>query len=390
MKKAHFSRRSFLSLMGASAGAMPLLTGPSWAQSQVWSGKTLILIELAGGNDGLNTVVPFSDDFYQAARPSLGLSRDDLITLDGETGLNSALPELAQSWGRGELKIVEGVGYPSPNRSHFTSIEIWNSANPQILEGQGAGAGWVSHALGHKVASADVEGLVLGGDVGPMKGEGRFTRLGDADDFVEQAAVLKGGQGMGRGGTSPLDFIETVFDQTSDTAKRLEGRLQRASRFTWEFPETQLGEQLANAARLLAAGVTVPAIKVVLDGFDTHEGQDYMHGALMAELDGALAQLRKVALDIGVWDQVAVMTYSEFGRTLQENGTAGTDHGTAAPLFVMGGNIRGGLAGRRPSLAPQDLLDGEPQYTTDFRSIYAGLAQHVWDVDLGGDRLSFA
>lgn len=389
MIKSHVSRRSFLSLLGTSAAAMPLLSVPTWAQTGPWSGKTLILLELSGGNDGLNTLVPFTDDFYRAARPTLALGSNQLIGLNDTMGLNTSLPGLADMFGRGEVKIVEGVGYPQPNRSHFTSIEIWNAADPSIQEGQGAGRGWVSHALGHQVAAADVEGLVLGGEIGPMQGQGRFTRIRDIEDFVEQAKFLQGGQSAGEA-TSPLDFIETVFDQASDTAATLETRIQRAGRFNWTFPETELGDQLANAARLLAAGITVPALKVDLAGFDTHEAQEGFHEMLLTELDEALVAFRRAMVDVGLWNQVAVMTYSEFGRTLRENGSAGTDHGTAAPLFVMGGGINGGWAGKRPSLAAKDLMDKEPVFTTDFRHVYAGLAQDIWNVDLGGTRLSFA
>jgi uncharacterized protein (DUF1501 family) len=147
----------------------------------------------------------------------------------------------------------------------------------------------------------------------------------------------------------------------------------------WNFPNTQLGDQLRTAARLLDAGIDVPVLKVVQDGYDTHDAQPWEHGRLLAELSDAVTAFAAAMRDIGLWDQVTLLTYSEFGRTARENASAGTDHGTAAPVFAIGGNVQGGLSGGRPSL--DQLVDGDLAHTTDYRSLYAAILQDLWGMD---------
>lgn len=381
------SRRRLLSALGTGAAALPLLSMPGFVQAAgqaLPKGNILILVELAGGNDGLNTVVPFTDPRYRDLRPEIGIGRSDLIGLDADTGLHPSMRPLANFWEAGEMQIVEGVGYPNPNRSHFRSIEIWNA-------GQGADAqtqqGWVSRVFEHDTGQArmvDAAGLTLGGDMGPLNGDGRFSAMRDEDTFFETLDNLPGMQHAVRPAkaVSPLDHVLSTYDSAQITGEAIRRKLEASRGRQWDFPETDLGAQLRTAARLLDAGAEVPVLKVVQDGYDTHEGQPDAHAYLLMELSEAIDAFANAMRDVGVWDQVTVVTYSEFGRTARENASGGTDHGTAAPVFVVGGAVAGGLGGARPSL--DQLADQEMIHTTDYRQIYGALLHDLWGIQYAG------
>ena len=376
------SRRRFLEALGTSAAALPLITLPGFVRAATPdrpTGHILLLIELAGGNDGLNTVVPLTDPAYRHLRPEIGLTAADALTLDTDTGLHGAMRGIADLWERGEVQIVEGVGYPDPNRSHFRSIEIWNTGlGPTSVVRDG----WVATAFadGRAPRSDDADGLVLGGDMGPLTGNGRFSAMRDEDRFLEtldnlpprQHAVRPRPQG------SPLDHVLATYDRAHLTGDTIRRKLLASQAYQWNFPQTHLGEQLRTAARLLDAGIDVPVLKVVQDGYDTHDAQPDEHAALLADLSTAIHAFAGAMRDIGLWEQITVLTYSEFGRTAHENASAGTDHGTAAPVFAIGGKIHGGFGGARPSL--DALVDRDLVYTTDYRSLYAATLHDLWGI----------
>lgn len=377
------SRRRFLSALGASAASLPLISLPGFVQAatdQPLPGNILVLVELAGGNDGLNTVVPVTDPAYRHLRPDIGLTRADTMRLDAETGLHSAMRSLAPLWAAGQMQIVEGVGYPNPNRSHFRSIEIWNA-------GLGADTidrtGWIaaSFAGGRAPAGTDADGLTLGGDIGPLNGRGRFSAMRDEEVFRETLQHLPGQTHAVRpaASRSPLDHILATYDSAQATGDRIRRKLDQSRARQWDFPDTEIGQQLRTAARLLEAGVQVPVLKVVQDGYDTHDAQPYEHAQLLEDLSVAIAAFSKAMQQVGLWDQITVLTYSEFGRTARENASGGTDHGTAAPVFAMGGAVAGGLSGARPSL--DALEDGDLVYRTDYRSLYGAVLRDLWQID---------
>lgn len=384
MKRLSPSRRQLLSVLGGTAATLPLLSLPGFVKA---AGKTppqgniLVLIELAGGNDGLNTVVPITDPRYSGLRPEIGLAARDVLSLDADTGLHPSLRSIADLWDRGELQIIEGVGYPNPNRSHFRSIEIWNA-------GQGAEAktqqGWVSSAFALGMGDADASdaaGLVLGGEMGPLNGDGRFSAMRDTETFLETLSYLQARPHAVRPdrASSPFDHVLATYDSAQVTGDAIKAKLEATREKRWEFPYSEIGEQLRTAARLLDAGVQVPVLKVVQDGYDTHEAQPERHGYLLEELAGAIDAFATVLRDMGLWDQVTIVTYSEFGRTARENASGGTDHGTAAPVFVAGGAVAGGLAGERPSL--DRLEDREMIFTTDYRRIYGAILHDLWGIN---------
>ena len=397
MTTLSMNRRNWLRLMGASALSLPLTTAPAWAVGAgLGKDHTLILIELEGGNDGLNTLIPYRDDNYRRVRPTLALPGRDVLQIGGDMGLHPSLSSLAQGWERGEVRLVEGVGYPNPNRSHFRSIEIWNAGlGADTKETQG----WVSRLMDQNSLGLDADGIALGGEMGPLRGPGRFTGLEEIEEFFDQAEALRTAGVLGgyddtmgdsdsmmhsvrpSGGNAALDHVLSVHSNAVGTADLLERKLRQASNRDFNMPDSTLGLQLAAALQLLDAGVTTPVLKVSHGGFDNHAYQAEAHAFLLQELDDAMRGFERAARDIGIWNNVTLMTYSEFGRRFHENGSEGTDHGTAAPVILAGGKVAGGFGGARPSLEAKDLIEDDMVHTTDFRSVYSGVARDLWGLD---------
>jgi uncharacterized protein (DUF1501 family) len=374
-------RRDFLltgSATAATAFASFTLLGPeAFAQAKTsgWrADRTLVVIELAGGNDGLNTVVPYADAGYQRLRPGIAIKRESVVQLDEKVGLHPSLAPLADAFKVGELAIVQGVGYENPNRSHFRSIDIWDTAsgsNRLLTEG------WVSRVIGGSRRAAErlADAVVLGGGTGPVTGSGlRAVSMPDPQRFLRQAEGMQTAEG--RPANPALAHVIKVQSEIQDTAKELRQVLARAPDVRGEFPNGPLAQQLRIAARLINAKAVVPVVKLALGGFDTHANQPGQHANLLRQLGDGLAAFRKALAEAGRWNDVLVMTYSEFGRRAAQNGSNGTDHGTAAPHFVLGGKVKGGLFGAAPDLS--DLVNGDLKHAIDYRSLYATAAQTWW------------
>ncbi len=340
-------------------------------------GRILLLIELKGGNDGLNTVIPYADPKYRELRPGIGVARDHTIQLDEKVGLHNKLEPLMDSWKAGDLAIVQGVGYPYPNRSHFRSIEIWDTAS---ASNQTLSEGWIAQAFKGAAPpkGAGVDSIVIDTNALPSTGpELRTIVMQDAENFLRQANALKDAGGMNDGGNPALRHLLAVRQEVNAAAKGLADKLRNAAAPAEAYPqEVLLGRQLDLATRVITAQVPVVAVKAALGGFDTHANQVQPHERLLGFLATNLAILRKNLIAANRWNDVLVMTYSEFGRRVRQNASGGTDHGTAAPLFVMGGGVKGGLHGAYPSLS--DLTDGDLKHTVDFRSVFATVAQGCW------------
>jgi uncharacterized protein (DUF1501 family) len=369
-------RRDFL-LTGSAFASFTLLAPGGLAQARAagWrADRTLVLIELAGGNDGLNTVVPYADPGYQRLRPGLAIKRETVVQLDEKLGLHPSLAPLAETWKAGELAIVQGVGYENPNRSHFRSIDIWDTAsgsNRFLTEG------WVSRVIGASRRASErlADAVVLGGGTGPVTGSAlRAVSMPDPQRFLRQAQDMPAAEA--RPANPALAHVIKVQREIQDTAKELREVLARAPEVRGEFPNGPLAQQLRVAARLINAKAVVPVVKLALGGFDTHANQPAVHANLLRQLGEGLAAFRKTLADAGRWNDVLVMTYSEFGRRAAQNGSNGTDHGTAAPHFVLGAKVKGGLHGPAPNLA--DLANGDLKHAIDYRSLYATAAQTWW------------
>jgi uncharacterized protein (DUF1501 family) len=374
------SRRRFLSALGSTA--LPLVSLPGFvtaARAAPNTGNILVLVELSGGNDGLNTVIPVTDPAYRGLRPTLGIDRREGLRLDTDTALHPGLREMADLWEDGALRIIEGVGYPNPNRSHFRSIEIWNAGMGSESDSQ---TGWIPSAFAGGAAPRDAHasGLVLGGEMGPLNGAGRFSGLRDEEVFLDTIENLPGMPHAVRPkATSPLDHVLSTYESAQITGEGIRQRLERSPARRFFFPETEIGAQLRTAARLLEAGVDVSVLKVIQDGYDTHEAQYFQHEALMQDLSEAIGAFERALKTIGLWEQVTIMTYSEFGRTARENGSEGTDHGTAAPVLITGGRVAGGFGGRRVRL--DRLVEDDLVHTTDYRAVYQSILQELWAIE---------
>jgi len=360
-------RRDFL------AASVAALLAPRLALAGDDYRRLLILVELKGGNDGLNTVVPYADARYRALRPRLALARDELLQLDERAALHPALRPLMPLWQAGELAIVQGLGYPSPNLSHFRSIEIWDTAS---RSDQYLADGWLARAFAAdpvpRTFAAD--GVSVGGsDLGPLGGSGsRAIALNDPDAFLRQARLVNPG---GAKRNAALAHILKVEDDIVQAA----GHLNASVAFRTEFPRGPFGNAVRSAAQLAANPAGVAAIRLSLGGFDTHQNQAGVHARLLGELAEGLAALRSALVEIGRWDSTLLFTYAEFGRRPQENASGGTDHGTAATQFVAGGRVRGGLYGAAPDLGALD--GGNLPFGVDFRSLYATVLGRWWGVD---------
>jgi uncharacterized protein (DUF1501 family) len=375
-------------LTTALCGALFAAALASAAADTPWWTKTLVLIQVQGGDDGLNVVVPYADPAYAAARPTIAVPRDQVLPLGGGLGLAPSLRALFPAWQAGDLAVVLGLGYPDPNFSHFRSIDIWNTASPsdRVLA-----TGWVARAFApaRPPRSLAADAVVIGSDdLGPLRGLGmRTVVINDPRQFVREAAAgmsagpAAGGAAPDAGATAAERRLVEVQQDTVHAARAIRDAIAKTPGFATEFPETPLGRQMETAATLLAGGLQVPVIKLTLGGFDTHTDEKARQPKLLEELAGAVAAFRDAMREKGLWNDVLVVTYSEFGRRVQENASGGTDHGTAAPQFVLGGAVKGGLVGREPSLS--DLDGGDLRFTTDFRSLYATIAREWWGLGTG-------
>ena len=337
----------------------------------------LVLIQLAGGNDGLNTVVPFADPNYRRLRPSLGLPKDQLLPVNDTLALNAACAPLHRLLREGHLGIVQNVGYPNPNRSHFRSTEIWEtaSASDQFLA-----TGWLGRYFDNACAGAPADAPV-GTSIGAewpqsfaaaqehptfsLPAKGRTGRPGERETALLDALLRTGAPGPDDGNAG---YLRHTMMDTLVIERRFQSILA-GYRPDAVYPDTAFADSLRNVAALIAAGLPTRVYYVSLPGFDTHANQLRQQTPLLARLSEGLAAFQQDLTGKRLDDQVLTMTFSEFGRRPSENESGGTDHGTAAPLFVMGSRIHAGVHGAAPdlSLEPnQDLT-----FTTDFRAVYA-------------------
>jgi uncharacterized protein (DUF1501 family) len=335
----------------------------------------LVLVELHGGNDGLNTIIPFSEPTYYDLRPSLAIPRNQALHLTPKLGFHPAFKSLMPLWENRELAIVSGVGYPHPNRSHFRSIEIWEtgSHSQEFLQD-----GWLNRVFAQysppQAYTADAIQLSKG-DTGPMSGGStRTIALQDPQQFFKESKRV---HPISIATTNPaLQHLLKIQREISRAGEDLQHHLQQAPAMNHPFPQSKIGRQLETAAKLIMANVPVAVIKVTQGSFDTHARQANSHQRLLKELAEALSAFRTAMHKQRLWNNILIMTYSEFGRRVKENASKGTDHGTAAPHFLIGGKVKGGFYGSHPSLT--NLHNGDLQHTVDYRSLYTTVLQHWW------------
>lgn len=368
-------RRDFLKLTAGTTGLALLAPGSLLAGTARWN-RTLVLVQLAGGNDGLNTVVPFADPSYGKLRPRLALGADRVLRLSDTLGLHPALEGLMPAWKAGDLGVALGVGYENPNRSHFRSTDVWTtgSSGEEVLE-----EGWLARVFADEAPppSAAADGLLLGKiDPGPLAGpRSRAVALARPERFLRQARRVAA-EAPSSTGNPALDHLLRVREDVGAAASNIEERMGKTGDPSSEFPKTALGRQFALATRLLESRVGAPVITVTHGGFDTHARQAGTHERLLRELGDSLGAFRDALEKRGLWNDTLVATWSEFGRRAAENGSGGSDHGTAAPHFLLGGRVQGGFVGAQPSLT--QLQGGDLVHALDFRRLNATYAKRWW------------
>ncbi len=381
------SRRQILLHGLRTTALVPVLPylGPDRSASGEGDGdpaRTLVVIQLTGGNDGLNTVIPFGQDAYYRLRPNLSLPPGAIHRLEDGIGLHPALGRLHQVYQEGHLAIVQGVGYPGADRSHFRSMEIWHTADPDHPAGETGWLGRMADTLGERYPGSMPALVIDPGDLPlSMRGERvlpptlrdprgfhlaetspRFARLRDSL-LAEEASSLQGN----------LAFLDTVARTTYDAARRMQAIATSDS--GGDYPATGLGRRLRLVSQLIRGGFGTRIFHLSLTGFDTHSHQGAQHRALLAQLGDALAAFQHDLEAGGVAEGVLTLVFSEFGRRVAENASKGTDHGQGAPLFLMGAAVAGGLHGPMPDL--DDLVEGDIPGRVDFRGVYT-LLERDW------------
>ncbi|PTX96967.1 hypothetical protein DB345_07260 [Spartobacteria bacterium LR76] len=377
-----FIEKTFFALDAAAAdSAVQVATGKD--------GPILVILQMAGGNDGLNMVVPYADDAYYRARPKIGIAAGNVLKVDDHIGLHPRLKTLRGFYDEGRLGVIQGVGYPNPNRSHFRSTDIWQTATDSS---KFANKGWLANYFDSCCKGEDpVVGVSIGsetplsfsGSAGagitlsrpdqfrfisndPAAGEAFADMTSFSDNSGGSVQSLSGDKAQGEGNT--LDFVRrTALDARISSDRILE--ITRKSKAPVPYPGGRLATDLNLVARLIAGGLPTRVYYVSQGGYDTHSGQLGSHDRLLGELDASLGAFVADLKSQGNLDRVTIMTFSEFGRRVSENASGGTDHGAAAPMFVLGGKVKAGLHGTQPSLT--ELGDGDLIYTVDFRSVYA-------------------
>ncbi len=345
--------------------------------------RILVIIQLDGGNDGINTVVPYKDDGYTKNRRELRLPSSELIKLDEKAGigLNRAMQPMSKLLEDGHLAVIQGVGYPNPNRSHFESMAIWHSARTSADNRDGCG--WLGRGLDTALrpAAGAPAAIFLSRCELPLAIRGRravATAMTAPDDFTLKNDADPRSHGAPGSTNSLTSFIErSALDAYAfaDQMAAKAGRRNAAAR----YPHTPLAERLSLVAGLIRAGLNSRVYYAIQPGYDTHSVQAVRHGELLAELAGAIRAFHDDLAAAKLDDRVAVLCFSEFGRRVEENGSSGTDHGTAGPVFLAGSRVRGGLVGAAPSLIDVDP-EGDLKMSVDFRRVYASVLEDWMDI----------
>ena len=344
-------------------------------------GRILVVLQLGGGNDGLNTLVPHGEDAYHRARPTLALPKARVLPVNGEVGFNDRLEGLMDLYDDGQVAVIQGAGYPNPDRSHFRSMEIWQTASDAD---EYLGHGWIGRyfdaacagscppqvgvAVGERPQAFEgVEGLGIAFDqphtFGFQEGPGMATE----DSFAALNAPAPG-----RNAT--LDFLRHTASNAIMSAREVREAAEHGG-----FEPARSGNPLLTVASLIRGGLDTRVYYVSVGGFDTHAGQAIQHDRLLEQVGGALQAFQRQLKRDGTAERVMTLVFSEFGRRLAENGSEGTDHGAAAPMFLIGEHAVPGLHGVYPSLT--DLDNGDLKYTVDFRRVYATVLEDWLEAD---------
>jgi uncharacterized protein (DUF1501 family) len=367
------NRRNFLALTGTFTGGtliLPQFLHAFGAQQQLVTGnECVIFIQLNGGNDGLNTYIPYQDELYYHHRPSIGIAKHNVIAGNNGMGFHPALKDFARIQQNGDLAIIQNVGYANPVRSHFRSQEIWQTAptNQEYLS-----QGWLGRYLDlqcndhQPTAGINIDTI----DTLALKGEEpNSITVKDPNRFNSRNAAETKDQ---LSNNPQLDFVRKIANSVSEGADAIQDALKKSTPSEVSYPKTGLAKNLEWIAKLIKGNLNSKVYYTSLGGFDTHDNQLAIHQNKLSELNDAIFCCYSDLKKAQVLQNTTIVVFSEFGRRVKDNGK-GTDHGTAAPLFVIGGNTKGNVIGKNPNLT--DLDEGDLKYQIDFRSVYSSLLQ---------------
>ena len=378
--------RAGASALAPAAGSASVLTTSANAPSNP-EDRVLVVLQLGGGNDGLNTVIPYKDPLYAQLRPTIAQKASDVLPISDSLALHPGLKPLLDIFNSGKLAVLEGVEYPNPNYSHFRSTEIWMTGDDQNV----GSLGWLGHSLDHLSNHPALVAASLGVTVPRALVGMQPTDIalgGSLKDFVykpigkiDPGAVSAIFDYLNTSTPTSDVYAKTITQSHAIAMDAMSGIAKVAASYTpaEKYPMSQLGAGLQTVAQMINGGIGSRVLYLATGGFDTHSNELDSHNRLMGYLGDALGAFWQDINAHGQADRVALMTFSEFGRRPAENASRGTDHGSAAPLFVMGGSVKGGIYGNTPNLA--DLDNNNLRVQQDFRTVYASMLQNWLGMD---------
>ena len=390
MQRRDFLRSSALasSLLLVPKFLHALDRGPGLARLRDAQGRRLIVVQLSGGNDGLNTIIPYQNDLYYKSRPTLAIKpTEGILTMNDELGLHPAMRGLKGLYDQGQLAVLNSVGYPNPDRSHFRSMDIWQTGS---AADQNLSTGWLGRYLDSNCAGCDhpYTGLELDDTLSlALKGEARKglalknpAKLRQLISNRYVAAVSHADHP--HEAHAEVDYLYKTLAETTSSAQYLYEK-SKIYKSSVEYPDTSFGKSLKTTGELINSGIESRVFYVALSGFDTHVRQQPQQQRLLGELADGLAALANDLRQKGEWDNTRVLVFSEFGRRVGQNASNGTDHGTANNVLLLGGSLRrAGVLNAAPNLT--DLDQGDLRFQVDFRSIYAAVLKDWLGADDAG------
>lgn len=380
--------------IGVSAAVPNVLLGAATPGFGNDDERILVVVQLSGGNDGLNTVVPYADEDYYKNRFTLAIGKGQVRKINDDIGLHPQLSGFEELLNNNSMAIVQGVGYPKPNRSHFESMDLWHTSHQAAASkltgwlGRTVESGFEGHDLPAIHFGAGLQPLALKTDIRPVPSirsidQFKLELFRDPAMKKQLTALVK------RQVPESNSLLGYVYDSANvavETSQKLEALVENTNS-EFSYPQTQLGRNLGVVAKLIGSGLKTRIYYTTLDGFDTHSNQAAAHGGLLRNLGDSVNAFMKEINAQGNADRVCLFSFSEFGRRVRENASRGTDHGTAAPVFIMGKGLKSNVFGSHPSLT--DLDQGDLKFHTDYRSVYSDLLQNWLGIPsqkiVGGD-----
>jgi len=382
-----FTRRDFLqqgagglTLIASGVSVPAFLAKAALTAKPGRDNKILVVIQMTGGNDGLNTVIPFRNDIYHRLRPSLGIKQQQTLRISDELGLHPDMTAMLRLYDQGMVNIINNVGYPNPDRSHFRSMDIWHTASTQPEK---VNDGWLGR-LTDISENAQPFALYLDGTTLPLALKTKHTPVPSVHDISafhleNNDKTLKQALSLPRNSQNDdLLYVQRVAVAGCNIASRM-ADMHKEKSVDYDYPQYALASRLKQIADLIAADFGPRVYYTSLGGFDTHANQPLVHGNLLRQLSESVASFFSDLNKRRLADRVLVMTFSEFGRRVSENASRGTDHGVAAPMFVISPQCQPGIRGGEPDL--EHLLAGDIPHHVDFRSVYADILDNWLNVN---------